>query len=207
MVTLADGESWLARAKAGDHAAFETLFARYERPIRGYAYRLLGNADDAAELTQETFLRAYRALPGTNDDLNVGPWLHRIAANACLDLLRRRRRWAPWEVAEHHPSERPEDDPVGTLLRAETRRAVRQALLGLSPRHRQALVLREYEGLSCAEIGVIMGLTDTAVKALLFRGRQAFRRRYGSPEGGEDGGANRAGHGCIGRAGRGCTAA
>src|SRR5919202_5058084 len=92
VVELSEQAAWAARARAGDRAAFAELYARYERRIYSFVYRTMGDHDDAAELTQETFLKAYRALGNTDDELNVNAWLHRIAANACTDVLRRRRR-------------------------------------------------------------------------------------------------------------------
>ncbi len=173
--------AWVARARAGDQAAFAELYARYERRIYSFAYRMMGNPEDACDLTQETFLKAYRALSNTDEDLHLNAWLHRIAANACLDVLRRRQliRWVPWELAKHdRPSRRREDDPEGMLLGEQARGGVRQALAAMSPRSRQALVLRECAGLSCEEIGAIMGASRQAVKSLLFRSREEFRRCY-----------------------------
>ena len=94
---------WVERARRGDADAFEALVRRYERQIYSFTYRMLGDADDAADLTQESFVKAYRALPRARPDTNVSAWLHRIAANACLDVLRRRQRlrWLPWNGARH----------------------------------------------------------------------------------------------------------
>ena len=177
--------AWVARARAGDQAAFAELYARYERRIYSFVYRMMGNPEDACDLTQETFLKAYRALSrvpsGRDEDLHVNAWLHRIASNACLDVLRRRQliRWVPWELAKHdRPSRRREDDPEGMLLSEQARGGVRWALAAMSPRSRQALVLRECAGLSCEEIGAIMGASRQAVKSLLFRSREEFRRCY-----------------------------
>ena len=177
--------AWVARAKAGDSTAFAALYDRYERRIYGVAYRMVGNAADAADLTQDTFLRAYRALEKAGDALNVSAWLHRIAVNACLDVLRRRRRvsWLPWPAAWHdaHSASRL-DDPENHLIASETQRAVRRALDALSPRARQALILREYEGLSYAELGAVLGVSPQAVKSILFRAREEFRKHYEAPE-------------------------
>ncbi len=183
---LAEEALWVARAKAGDQAAFRALYERYARRIYGLAYRLLGDADEAHDLTQETFLKAYCALDKTDDELHVAAWLHRIAANACLDVLRRRRRvrWLPWEASgPDGPAAGRADDPEDHLVRDETRRAVRRVLDRMAPRHRQALVLREYEGLSCAAIGARLGVSRGAVKSLLFRGRAEFRRLHAGLEG------------------------
>jgi RNA polymerase sigma-70 factor (ECF subfamily) len=186
MVMASEEASWVARAKAGDQAAFAELFARYERRIYAFVYRMMGNPDDAFDLTQETFLKAYRALDKTDAELNVNAWLHRIASNACMDVLRRRQRlrWLPWEGAKHdRASSLREDDPEDTLLGDETQRAVTRVLQAMSPRNRQAMILREYEGLSCEDIGEIMGVSRSAVKSILFRGRDEFRKLYLQLEG------------------------
>ena len=94
----------------------------------------------------------------------------RIAANACMDVLRRRQRlrWLPWEGARHErASSQREDDPEDTLLGDETQRAVTRVLQAMSPRNRQAMILREYEGLSCEDIGEIMGVSRSAVKSMI----------------------------------------
>jgi RNA polymerase sigma-70 factor, ECF subfamily len=186
MVMASEEASWVARAKAGDQAAFAELFARYERRIYAFVYRMMGNPDDAFDLTQETFLKAYRALDKTDAELNVNAWLHRIASNACMDVLRRRQRlrWLPWEGAKHErASSQREDDPEDTLLGDETQRSVTRVLQAMSARNRQAMVLREYEGLSCEDIGEIMGVSRSAVKSILFRGREEFRKLYVQLEG------------------------
>ncbi len=186
LVMTSEETTWVARAKAGDQAAFAALFTRYERRIYSFVYRMMGNADDAYDLTQDTFLKAYRALDKTDEDLNVNAWLHRIASNACMDVLRRRQRirWLPWEGAKHEgPSSREEDDPERALIGDETQRAVQRVLDAMSPRNRQAMILREYEGLSCEDIGEIMGVSRSAVKSILFRGREEFRKLYTQLEG------------------------
>ena len=186
LLMTSEEAAWIARAKAGDQAAFAAIFTRYERRIYSFIYRMLGDPDDAYDLTQDTFLKAYRALGKTDDELNVNAWLHRIASNACMDLLRRRQRvrWLPWETAKHdRPSARAEDDPERTLLGGETQTAVQRVLAAMSPRNRQAMILREYEGLSCEDIGEVMGVSRSAVKSMLFRGREEFRKLYTTMEG------------------------
>ena len=185
---IANETHWVARARAGDRVAFAELYARYERRIYSFVYRTMGDPDDAAELTQETFLKAYRALGKIDGELNVNAWLHRIAANACTDVLRRRKRvrWLPWGALDRDdPGERLEGDPADALLGAETRHAVQRTLLSQPPHYRQALLLREHEGLSCEEIGAALGLSAAAAKSLLFRAREDFRRRYGALNDGE----------------------
>ena len=176
-VITTDEATWIARARSGDAAAFEALLTRYERQIYAYIYRMMGgNGDDAEDLTQDTFLKAYRALSRTSDDLNVSAWLHRIASNSCLDELRRRQRirWQPWDTTKHdrllHGSAG--ENPERSTLRREAEGTVQEILNRMSPRNKQALVLREYEGLSCEDIGVVMGVSRSAVKSVLFRARE-----------------------------------
>jgi RNA polymerase sigma-70 factor (ECF subfamily) len=182
-VLAPDERAWIERAKRGDKAAFEAIFHRYERPIYSFIYRMMGDADDAYDLTQECFVKAYRALGRTRDDLNLSAWLHRIASNACLDVLRRRQRlrWLPWEGHKHDQLlvSAPLDDPERSAISHETRITVQRVLDRMSHRHRLALILREYEGLSCQEIGEVMGLSRSAVKSVLFRAREEFRRVMG----------------------------
>jgi RNA polymerase sigma-70 factor (ECF subfamily) len=177
-----DEAAWVERAKQGDQTAFEAIFQRYERQIYSFIYRMMGDADDAYDLTQDVFIKAYKALGRTNDDLNVSAWLHRIASNACLDILRRRQRlrWLPWEGPKHDHLllSTPIDDPERSVISQETRVAVQRVLDKMSHRHRLALILREYEGMSCEEIGEVMGLSRSAVKSMLFRAREEFRRVY-----------------------------
>lgn len=185
-VATVDEATWVSRAKEGDQAAFEAIFQRYERQIYGFIYRMMSNPDDANDLTQECFIRAYKALPQTSEDLNVSAWLHRIASNACLDVLRRRQRirWLPWEAHKHEHllHGKPIDDPERNVLSSETQEVVQRVLQRMSPRNRMALVLREYEDMSCEDIGQIMGLSRSAVKSVLFRGREEFRKIYRSLE-------------------------
>ncbi|HLI50275.1 MAG TPA: RNA polymerase sigma factor [Thermomicrobiaceae bacterium] len=181
-----DEASWVSRAKEGDQAAFEAIFERYSRQIYGYIYRMMGNPEDADELTQECFIRAYKSLSHTSQELKLSAWLHRIASNACLDVLRRRQRirWLPWESHKHEHllHARPLDDPERNALSQETQLIVQHVLNQMNPRNRMALVLREYEGMSCEDIGQVMALSRSAVKSVLFRGRQEFRHIYESLE-------------------------
>ncbi len=177
---------WVSRAKAGDQAAFEAIVQRYERQIYTFIYRMMGDVDDAYDLTQDCFVRAYRSLGNTNADLNVSAWLHRIASNACLDVLRRRKRirWLPWDTSKHEQllEGSHAEDPEGASISQETSGLVQQTLAKMSPRNRAALIMREYEGMSCEEIGEVLGLSRSAVKSILFRAREEFRKLYPESE-------------------------
>jgi RNA polymerase sigma-70 factor (ECF subfamily) len=182
VLMASEEDVWVSQAKAGDQAAFEQLVFRYERQIYSFIYRMMGDADDAYDLTQDCFVRAYRNIGSTSSDLNVSAWLHRIASNACLDVLRRRKRirWLPWDNTKHEHllEDSGMDDPERTTVAHETSSAVQETLNRMTPRNRAALIMREYEGMSCEEIGEVLGLSRSAVKSVLFRGREEFRRLY-----------------------------
>jgi RNA polymerase sigma-70 factor (ECF subfamily) len=172
----------VTRARAGDADAFTAIYDQYRGDIYSLAYRLMADADDAHDMTQDTFASAHQAIGRTAEELNISAWLHRIATNKCLDVLRRRQRlrWLPWEGPKHdHLLLGPRaDDPEDATISHETRVAVLRALQAMTPRHRRALILREFDGLDCTEIGEVMGLSRSAVKSMLFRAREEFRRRW-----------------------------
>jgi RNA polymerase sigma-70 factor, ECF subfamily len=187
------GELMVAqRVEAREELDFDEIFAAYQERIYNCIYRLVGNSEEAHDLTQETFLRAYAGLPKIQGELKVGPWLYRIATNLCMDQLRRRKliRWEAWDsfVSMFHPKQVARDNPERDALREESRELVHRVLQELPPRYRTCLVLREYQGLSCEEIGEVIGSSRSAVKSLLFRAREEFREVY-ERLGGEEGGA------------------
>jgi RNA polymerase sigma-70 factor, ECF subfamily len=171
----------IEQARMGDAAAFEALLRQYERPLYGYIYHLMsGNADDAADLLQETFIKVYRALPRIPENVNFPAWLYRVARNCCLDEIRRRRRarWTVWDgdqggaMADRIGGE----DPEQVVLDREGNSDVKAVLARMSHRNREALILRECEGMSCEELGAVFGISRKAVKSMLFRARDEFRR-------------------------------
>jgi RNA polymerase sigma-70 factor (ECF subfamily) len=176
----------IARAQAGDHAAFEAIFTQYQTAIYNYIYRLMGSAEDAYDMTQDTFLKAYLALPKTSDDLRVGAWLYRIATNVCLDELRHRKlvKWQPWEafVSVFHPSQVAKDSPERDCINSENNEEVQLILEKMHPKYRMCLILREYHDLSYDEIAEVLSTTRAAVKSLLFRAREEFRQVYAKVE-------------------------
>ena len=183
-----DESTWIDRARQGDEAAFSAIYERYERAIYALVYRLMGNPDDAFDITQDVFVKAYKALAKTSPDLNLSAWLHRIASNACLDVLRRRKiiRWMPWDPAEHAniTPATSQDEPERRLMGQETRAQVQAVLNLMNERYRLCLVLREYQDLSCEEIAEIMGTSRQAIKSMLFRAREQFREIYERQEAG-----------------------
>jgi RNA polymerase sigma-70 factor (ECF subfamily) len=186
-VAEVDAESvW--RAKAGDREAFDAIFEAYQTAIFNYVYRMMGSADDAGDLTQDAFVKAWlnltdeRSRAHNDPELRVGAWLYRIATNVCLDELRHRKlvKWQPWDafVSVFHPSQVAPDSPERDAVRGEDAEEVRLLLGQLRPRYRTVLVLREFADLSYDEIADALVTTRAAVKSLLLRAREEFRGLY-----------------------------
>lgn len=177
-------QEWVERARKGDETAFEALVTAHEKRIYNLCRRLVGNPEDAAELTQEAFLNAWRGLARFQGESAFGTWLYRLASNACIDFLRKEKRrqglsmTVSLEDEEERQVELPDEryTPEGELERTEARRAVAEGLERLTPEHRQGLVMREINGLSYAEICAVLGLEEGTVKSRIARARNALRK-------------------------------
>ncbi len=167
------------RALQGDQQAFARLVELYQTPVYNLAYRMLGNANDAEDAAQETFLRAYSQLKRFRLDQKFATWLLSIAAHYCIDRLRRRSRltWLSLEdqaLTESLPSDAPEPD--SELLRNEDQHEVEQLLDRLNPSSRLVVVLRYWYDQSVEEIARTTGETVSSVKVKLHRARQTMAR-------------------------------
>ena len=176
----------LAQARRGDPEGFRVLVEQYSRPVFRLAFRMTGNEADAEEVVQEAFLRAYRGLGRFDGRAQFKTWLYRIATNAGLDLLRKRKRdeerrepVAPEGLhpAEVLPSENPSPDRLAQS--EEMRVRVGDALGRLAPKEKAAFVLRHFEGMSIAEIGGTLEMRSSAVKNNIFRAVQKLRAELG----------------------------
>ena len=175
-----DEEAWLARrAAAGDGAAFTTLYDRYERRAYNLCYRITGSHDDAADATQETFVKVLERLPHlTGRELQFGPYLLRAARHASYDAIERRRRAVPSAELPDPPSRSGQRIPTTSRARAlleAHQEQIRAANETLPPRQREALALRELEELSYDEIAEIMGMNRNSVAQLISRARIGLR--------------------------------
>jgi RNA polymerase sigma factor (sigma-70 family) len=159
--------------KQGDERAYDEIYRRHSPKLRMICSRRLGHRHDAEEALQETFLRAYQALPRFNGQYKLGPWLNRIAVNVCIDQLRHRNRSAIVADIQEAALE-----PVGgpDELIASSRPEVAEALAEIKPLHAQALKLQLVDGLSHEEVAGKLQLSPTQVKSLLHRARASFRR-------------------------------
>ncbi|MDQ2652290.1 MAG: RNA polymerase sigma factor [Chloroflexota bacterium] len=171
-----DDPDLVGRAREGDQVAFATLFETYHAPILNYLHRMVGDRAMAEDLTQDTFIKAYNALPSTRPDLAFKPWLYRIATNTAISQLRRRKivQWIPFMPGHDHASEQSIERSVGR------KQDIEQTLSKLPQHYASALLLRHYQGLSLAETADALGITENAAKLRLFRARKAFAEIYGS---------------------------
>jgi len=169
----------VGRAAAGDEGAFRTLVDRHGRMVFNLAYRITTDRAAAEDVVQETFLRAYRALHRFDGRAGFGTWIHRIAMNASLDVLRqtRTRREVAYETEEGALDPAPSHVPGPERVAAsgDLRRALGRAMGTLTEIERVAFVLRHYEGRSTVEIGEKLGLQSNATRQAVFRAVRKLR--------------------------------
>ncbi len=160
--------------RATARAFVERLYAAHHREIYAYLARMLRDNELAADLTQETFVKAYRAHDTLQDPNRARAWLYQIAGRTALDELRRRKivRFVPWTGESRGESSSAED----LVLRARLSADLERALLRIPPRQRQALLLSELHELTGLELAEAMGVSHVAARALLTRGRESLRQ-------------------------------
>jgi RNA polymerase sigma-70 factor, ECF subfamily len=169
----------LQRAKGGDREAFGVLVERYQRRVVGVAMAIAHNQDDAIELAQETFVRAFENLPKFESRSSFSTWLYRIAANLAIDFRRREGRHIVLrgEEAEGEMRKLPshQGDSFGAVRRSELSEKIRGALDQLTPEHRAVILLREVEGLSYDEISEALDVPRGTVMSRLHYARSRLR--------------------------------
>lgn len=181
-----DEKRLVALAQKGEIAAFETLIEAYETRIYNLAYRMLGDAEDARDVAQETFLKAYSALGRFRGDASFSTWIYRIGRNCSLDAIRARTRSRTYsldapvdtgdgEVTRQVKGDLPDPDEV--VLTQERQDVINSALAELPDHHRAVVVLRDIEGFSYEEIAEILEVRLGTVKSRLYRARTALHDR------------------------------
>lgn len=183
-----DPDSALVRGlKCGSARSFEQLLERYQNPIYSFVYRLLDDPSEAPDVTQEVFLKVFRKIGAFREDASLKTWIYRIAVHEASN----RRRWfarrrlretanGALAGAEGRQWEAPDsaaETPFDSMQRRQVRAALEQGLRGLDERLRQAVVLRDIEGLGYNEIAVMLDIPPGTVKSRILRGREALRRR------------------------------
>ncbi len=187
--SLLEEPQFIDKLKAGETAAFDTLIERYSPALFGLLYRLTESADEASDLLQDTFLRAYRSIGGFRGDSELKTWLFRIAINESRNRFRwwkRRKRDltisidAPIGNSDLTISESladPSQSPEEAALAREREYALKTALLELPEKYREVIVLCDIEGLSYEEAAVALDTRLGTVKSRISRGREELRRR------------------------------
>ncbi|MEW6209000.1 MAG: sigma-70 family RNA polymerase sigma factor [Acidobacteriota bacterium] len=169
----------IERAKSGEREAFDQLMIRHQRKVISIAWRSLGNREDARDAAQEAFLRVYKYLDRFRADEDFAAWLYRIVINACRDVARKRAR-AERLLSLDAEMERIEklaasDDVEQSAIRSQERSLVASALDTLTRKEREAIVLRDLEGLTTQEVAQVMGSTQTTVRSHVSAARQKIR--------------------------------
>jgi RNA polymerase sigma-70 factor (ECF subfamily) len=178
------GDEELARrARGGDEDAFAALVHRYTRPLFNFAYRFLGDADDASDIVQQTFFQLFRALPSLDLATSVRPWLYQCARSRCLDRLRRKgalpfSALAPVVEGATSPVEHiPDPDPLPEAIaeRSDLQALLQAAIQALPLRYREVVVLRYTTDLTFAEIAAALGMPENTAKTLFQRAKPRLR--------------------------------
>ena len=183
-------EELVTRSIGGDADSFNQLVLRWERPIYALAYRVIGREEDARDVCQETFLRAFRALKGFRGQAKFSSWLYRIALNLCRDWVRRQRRTPVVQLPEDidvmemelAAARGPVESIEDVVARHDLTRAVEKAMAKLPEEQRTAIILKEYHGLTFQEIADLVGCPLSTVKTRLYQGLAVLRRELGKSD-------------------------
>lgn len=170
----------IEKVLGGDANAFEELVLKYEKTVYNLALRMVGDRDDASDMTQETFIKAYGSLSSFRGDSKFSVWIYRIATNVCLDFLRSksRKQQVSLTVSDNDDEDAqldipdPKADPEQQLIKKISMQSVEEGLKTLPDKQRQILVMRELGGMSYAEIGKALSLEEGTVKSRIFRARK-----------------------------------
>jgi len=176
-------EELVTRSRGGDADSFNQLILRWERPIYALAYRVIGREEDARDVCQETFLRAYRSLAGFKGEAKFSSWLYRIALNLCRDWIRRQRRTPvsqfpeDMDILEAAAAKEPTESIEDLVARRELSAVVEEAMALLPEEQRTAIILKEYHGMTFQEIADLQGCPLSTVKTRLYQGLSVLRRQ------------------------------
>lgn len=176
----ADDRALIAAFLGGERDAFDVIVERHRRQVYQLCYRFLGNHEDASDMTQDVFVRAFKGLRNFKGDSALGTWLYRVGVNACLNRVALKQpRMEPLEPEQHIDQRRP--DAHELVARGERAVVVRRAIAKLPPKQRATLVLRMYQEMSHEEIAGVLGSSVGAVKANFFHALGNLKRLLEQP--------------------------
>jgi len=161
----------------GETEAFGDLVNRYQQVVFNVCYRLLGNYRDAEDLTQNTFMRAYRRLHTFDTQRPFSPWIRKIATNQCINFFQQQTNTLRFEERFDQTTSNHSPSPEEIFSKAEQVEILHQAIISLPPKHRIMIELRHYQDLSYQEIADTLNLPVSDVKSYLFRGRKLLAQR------------------------------
>lgn len=181
-VPLSEGEAeerrLIDRSAAGDQESFRELVLRYHRMVVNIAFRALGELSLAEDVAQDAFIKVYKALPTYRHDKPFKHWLHRVAANAATDALRRRRPVVSLDGLEQPPVAT-DSDPQDVAARHDLQRAVRHAIANLPPHYRDTIALQAFAELNYSEIAEVLDIPLGTVMSRLNGAKRLLRERLG----------------------------
>ena len=174
----------IRKAKQGDMLAFEELILKHEKIVYNLALRMMNHSEDAMDISQEVFLKAYRSLSNFDERSAFSTWLYRITHNTCIDEIRKRKGKQTYSLEEDLESEDGSmqrqvaddgDTPEESLMRKEQKSEILRALDTLSEEHKAAIILRDVKGMSYEEIAEILDLSLGTVKSRINRARNQLK--------------------------------
>ena len=179
-----DDTELIERFQRGDTAAFDTLFTRYQKRTYRLVQRFISNREDALDLTQDAFIRAYQGLGDFKSQCQFYSWLYRITVNLCIDFLRKKSRSEVLLYDSDESGELPmanipdlrSESPAKAVENKELRAHIRKAVRRLPPKQRQIFILRHWDGLSLKDIAAVVGRSDGTVKAHLLHAHRNLRK-------------------------------
>ena len=178
-------KEWIRRAKHGDMDAFERLILQHEKTVYNLAFRMLYHSEDAKDVSQEVFLKAYRNIGNFDERSAFSTWLYRITYNTCIDATRRQKGKQSYSLEDELENEEGTiqrqvadkgDTPEEAILKKEQRSEILQALDTLSEEHKTAIILRDVKGLSYEEIAEILEISLGTVKSRISRARNQCKQ-------------------------------
>lgn len=184
-----DGDNQLvARALEGDLPSFERLVARYQNKIMGYAARMLSDREEAEDVTQEVFIKAYRSLDSFRGESSFSTWIYRIATNLCIDRLRKKKRSPQQAYSLDEPMDKDEEkgsreipdvstEPTRSIEKEELRARVREMVAEMPEKLRAVLIMCDMQGMAYEDIAKVLNCPVGTVKSRLFHARADLGRR------------------------------
>lgn len=174
----------IQKCKSGDIYAFEQLIQGYQKKVFNIAYRILGDIDDASDMSQEVFIKVYKSITNFKEESSLSTWIYRIATNTCLDEVRRKKKAASISMSSTIQLEdgeitiQVEDSKPGPdelIAQKETREEINKAIESLNEEHKAVIVLRDIQGLSYEEISSVLQCSLGTVKSRINRARSSLK--------------------------------